>query len=409
MKPGILVAEAVVVLPPDVRREEVVERRDRPAPRDPRRRLQPLRMLVEHRVDDVDEGLVAVEEAVPAGQQVPLEPALALVLGEHLDARGPRAQCLVGREDLRLPGARGHLEDRAQPVRRRLVGAEDAEAVGVAAHDVPQEGSEDAGRLGGGPAGRLDGDGVVAEVGQRKRLEQQAAVRARVRAHSPVALRWQRRQGRDQGAAGVEELLGPVALQPVLELLEVGEVRSGLGERHLVRAPRALRRLPVDLLGARPPLRRAHHDHRPARAFGPALLARGSLDGGDLLDDRVEHLRHPLVHRLGLVAVDPVHGVAIALEQRVELVVADPGEDGRVRDLVAVQVEDRQDCAVRGGVEELVRVPARRERPRLGLAVADDTADEQVGVVERRPVGVREGVAELAAFVDRPRRLGRHM
>jgi hypothetical protein len=36
------------------------------------------------RVDDVDERLVTVEEAVPAGQEVALEPALALVLGEHL-------------------------------------------------------------------------------------------------------------------------------------------------------------------------------------------------------------------------------------------------------------------------------------------------------------------------------------
>src|SRR5439155_26568667 len=60
-------------------------------------------------------------------------------------------------------------------------------------------------------------------------------------------------------------------------------------------------------------------------------------------------------------------------------------------------------------VQELVRVPARRERPRLGLAVADDARDEQVGVVEGRAERVRERVAELAALVDRPRRLGSGM
>jgi hypothetical protein len=70
-------------------------------------------------------------------------------------------------------------------------------------------------------------------------------------------------------------------------------------------------------------------------------------------------------------------------------------------------VQDRQHRAVVAGFEELVRVPARRQRPGLGLAVADDAADEQVGVVERRAVGVRERVAELAALVDRARRLGR--
>jgi len=41
------------------------------------RDLQPLRVLVEHRVDDVHEGLVAVEQAMPAGEDVALEPALA--------------------------------------------------------------------------------------------------------------------------------------------------------------------------------------------------------------------------------------------------------------------------------------------------------------------------------------------
>ena len=63
---GVLVAEPVVVLPPDVRAEEVVERGDRPPPGDVVAHLQPLGVLVEHRVDDVDERLVAREEAVPA-------------------------------------------------------------------------------------------------------------------------------------------------------------------------------------------------------------------------------------------------------------------------------------------------------------------------------------------------------
>ena len=51
-------------------------------------------------------------------------------------------------------------------------------------------------------------------------------------------------------------------------------------------------------------------------------------------------------------------------------------------------------------------MPAGRERPRLGLAVADDAGDEQVGVVEGGAERVGERVAELTALVDRPRRLG---
>src|SRR5207247_1997614 len=94
---GVLMREAVVVLPPDVRGEQVVERSERQPPGNAARDLQPLRMLVEHRVDDVDEGLVAVEQAVPAGQEVALEPALAEMLRQDLEDAPVRREVLVRR------------------------------------------------------------------------------------------------------------------------------------------------------------------------------------------------------------------------------------------------------------------------------------------------------------------------
>ena len=54
-------------------------------------------------------------------------------------------------------------------------------------------------------------------------------------------------------------------------------------------------------------------------------------------------------------------------------------------------------------------MPRRRHRPGLGLAVADNASDDQIGIVERRAVGVGQGVAKLAALVDRARRLGRRV
>ena len=125
------------------------------------------------------------------------------------------------------------------------------------------------------------------------------------------------------------------------------------------------------------------------------------------LDHLVERLGHELVHGRRVVALDEVGLVAVADEQRAQLVVRDAREHGRVGDLVAVEVQDRQHRAVARRVDELVGVPARRQRPGLGLAVADDAADEQVGVVEGRSVGVDQRVAQLAALVDRARRLGR--
>ena len=72
--------------------------------------LQPLGVLVEHRVDDVDERLVAAEEAVPAGQQVTLQPALALVLAQHLHHSTIRTQFVVHREDIGHVAAIGDFQ-----------------------------------------------------------------------------------------------------------------------------------------------------------------------------------------------------------------------------------------------------------------------------------------------------------
>ena len=54
-------------------------------------------------------------------------------------------------------------------------------------------------------------------------------------------------------------------------------------------------------------------------------------------------------------------------------------------------------------------MPAGGHRPGLGLAIADDAGHDQVGIVERRAEGVGQGIAELAAFMDRARRFRGHM
>ena len=202
-----------------------------------------------------------------------------------------------------------------------------------------------------------------------------------------------------QPAAVVEQLLGPVAAQPVLEQGEVVRILTDVGHRDLVGAPAALGRKTVDVLRARPALRRPEHDHRPGLPRRPALVARGALDLRNPVERPVERGREGLMHRLRLVALDEQRLPAVPAEERDELVLRDPGEHGRVRDLVAVQVQDRQHGAVGPRVQELVRVPAGGQRARLGLAVADDAGDDQVGVVE----GGAERVDERVARARRPR------
>ena len=253
-------------------------------------------------------------------------------------------------------------------------------------------------------------DGVVAEVGQLELAQQQAAVGVRVGAHAPLARGRQRGQLRAQRAVLVEQLLGAVGAQPLLQLGQVLGLGAQVGKRHLMGAEGSLRRQAVDHLGAGPALGRAQHDHRPARPLGRADVVRAGsrahLDLGDLGGDLIEGGGHQLVHRVGVRALDEMWGVAVALEQRAQLLRGDAGEDGGAGDLVAVEMQHRQDGPVVHGIEELVGVPAGGQRARFGLAVADHAADEQVRVVEGGAVGVHEGVAQLAALVDRAGRLG---
>ena len=73
---GILVSEAVVILPPNSGGNQQVERRDTLTPGQLVADRQPLGVLVEHRIDDMRECFVSRKEAVPAGQDIALRTCL---------------------------------------------------------------------------------------------------------------------------------------------------------------------------------------------------------------------------------------------------------------------------------------------------------------------------------------------
>jgi hypothetical protein len=115
------------------------------------------------------------------------------------------------------------------------------------------------------------------------------------------------------------------------------------------------------------------------------------------------------MHGLWIVAFDVLRRVSVAAQQVIQFVAADPCEHGGVRDLVAVEVKDRKYGAIPSWIQELVGVPARGQRSGLGLAIADDARNQQVAIVERGAVRVRQGVAKFATLVDRARRLRRNV
>ena len=185
-------------------------------------------------------------------------------------------------------------------------------------------------------------------------------------------------------------------------------VLAHASERDLMRAERPFDALAVDDLRPRPPLRRPQHDHRPVDRTGRGRSpSPDRLDTADLLDGDVHRLGHGAVHAARIAARDHVRRVAVAAQQLQQLPPGNAVEDRRTGDLRAVQMEDREDRAVARRIEELVRVPARRQRPGFRLAVTDDAGDDQPGIVEGGAIRMGERVAELAAFMDRAGGLGR--
>ena len=143
-----------------------------------------------------------------------------------------------------------------------------------------------------GSVERLPGSGyldrVAAKVRETEVSEDDAAVGARVRPHPPFALRRERLELGHESALVVEELLGPVAAEPLLEEAQVVGVVARRRHRHLVRAPGSLDLLPVDLARPGPTLRRPQHEQRPPRPAPLAPLPGRLLDRGDLVERRVE-------------------------------------------------------------------------------------------------------------------------
>ena len=150
-------------------------------------------------------------------------------------------------------------------------------------------------------------DGVVAEVGQHEVAQQHAAVRVRVRAHPALARRRRaRRSSGTSAAVVVEELLGPVAPQPVLE--------HGAGARGSSRTSasgtwcerqRALDRHAVDLASARSsPSACAGRSSASAGARRSPSSRAARWISRDLVERLVERGGEALVHVRRVVAVE---------------------------------------------------------------------------------------------------------
>src|ERR1051326_4149744 len=120
----------------------------------------------------------------------------------------------------------------------------------------------------------------------------------------------------------------------------------------------------------------------------------------DFFNDGVERCCHELVDRLRLTAFDKIWLPSIAPEELFEVFITHAAKQCWIGDLVAIQVQDGKYSAISRGIQKLVRVPTRGQRPRFRLAVADHAAHQKIRISKRRPEAVGDGIPEFAALVD---------
>src|SRR5277367_1246569 len=108
------------------------------------------------------------------------------------------------------------------------------------------------------------------------------------------------------------------------------------------------------------------------------------------------------MHALGFVTLDKVWFVAISGEQMSQFFITETPKHGRICDLVAIQMQDGQYRTVPSRIEKLIGMPTGGQRTGFGLTVSDNAAGQQIRIIENRPIGMRDGVPQFPAFVNRP-------
>ena len=92
--------------------------------------------------------------------------------------------------------------------------------------------------------------------------------------------------------------------------------------------------------------------------------------------------------------------ITITFEQRFQIFIFHPAENGRAGDLVAVQMEYRKHCAIFGRIDEFGKMPCGRRACRFVFTVADKTCHDEVRIVQNRPVRGRKRVTEFSTLED---------
>ena len=205
----------------------------------------------------------------------------------------------------------------------------------------------------------------------------------------------------------VKELFGMIGKEPLLQKIQV--LRLLHGDGYLMRTEGALHGKSVHNLGTGPTLRGTQNDHGPERSLLIAVLSCVLLDRLDLFDTLVDSLSHELMHGHGIAALYEVRLPATSMQEALELLMRDVGQNSRITDLIFIQMQHGKHCTVGLCIQELVGMPCSCKRTGLSLAVADDHGSDQIRVIKGSAERMRDGITKLTALVDGTGRLRCHV
>ena len=106
-------------------------------------------MLIEHRIHDVDEALIAREESVAASEQITLQPTLTHVLAQDLHHAPVRRQVLVDWKNRLHPDFICRLIDCVESIGGGFIRTEHPKVClrQIELHHVTQKSAQDSGRF----------------------------------------------------------------------------------------------------------------------------------------------------------------------------------------------------------------------------------------------------------------------
>ena len=183
--------------------------------------FEPFGMLREHRVHDLREGFVGRPHAMPPGQQVAFEPALAAMLAQDFHDAAVGAEVVIDRNGFRHEATIRRFENGVQAIGVRLIGTEHAEVCRIALEDVAKNSPSFARRFGDDLARARNFERIIVKSGMSSAMSSRPPLTCGIAAHPAIAGRRKVRQFINESAILVEEFLGLVASHPGFEDLEM--------------------------------------------------------------------------------------------------------------------------------------------------------------------------------------------